>query len=227
MLSTVPRKAVKFNPSLTLPCLSGEVSDKIHYLFSCRYVLKERKKCLPPEFLEHNVQFNICAMFGEYANKDALQQIASFLLNKMCIIVNVSVAFICMVMCDIQSNVHNCQCFIWFDLVLQRMSDHFVCMSVLSITTNWKCRPCLSQTDYHKIMSMHHWNYTGGTPTTTIPTFGNHCLSMIGGGKQQSHLVGWVQLSAEAAPGPHGVPPAPPCAENFGAANENINDAEN
>ena len=43
----------------------------------------------------------------------------------------------------------------------------------------------------------------------TIPTFGNRCLSVIGGGKQWSRLAGWVQLSAEAAPGPHGVPPAP------------------
>ena len=44
----------------------------------------------------------------------------------------------------------------------------------------------------------------------TIPTFGNRCLSAIGGGKQRSRLAGWVQLSAEAAPGFHGVPPAPP-----------------
>ena len=36
-----------------------------------------------------------------------------------------------------------------------------------------------------------------------IPTFGNRCLSAIGGGKQRSRLTGWVQLSAEAAPGPH------------------------
>ena len=42
-----------------------------------------------------------------------------------------------------------------------------------------------------------------------IPTFGNRCLSAIGGGKQRSRLAGWVQLSVEAAPGPHGVPPAP------------------
>ena len=42
-----------------------------------------------------------------------------------------------------------------------------------------------------------------------IPTFGNPCLSAIGGGKQRSRLAGWVQPSAEAAPGPHGVPPAP------------------
>ena len=42
-----------------------------------------------------------------------------------------------------------------------------------------------------------------------IPTFGNRCLSAIGGGKQWSRLAGWVQLSAEAAAGPHGVPPAP------------------
>ena len=38
-----------------------------------------------------------------------------------------------------------------------------------------------------------------------IPTFGNRCLSAIGGGKQRPRLAGWVQLSAEAAPGPHGV----------------------
>ena len=56
----------------------------------------------------------------------------------------------------------------------------------------------------------------------TIPTFGNRCLSTIGGGKQRSRLAGWVQLSVEAAPGPHGVPPAPPCAENSWAADENI-----
>ena len=43
-----------------------------------------------------------------------------------------------------------------------------------------------------------------------IPTFGNRCLSAIGGGKQWSRLAGWVRLSAEAAPGPHGAPPAPP-----------------
>ena len=49
-----------------------------------------------------------------------------------------------------------------------------------------------------------------------IPTFGNRCLSAIGGGKQRSRLAGWVQLSAEATPGPHGVPPVPPCAENLG-----------
>ena len=42
----------------------------------------------------------------------------------------------------------------------------------------------------------------------SIPTFGNRCLSAIGGGKQRSRLAGWVQLSAEAAPGPHGVPPS-------------------
>ena len=43
-----------------------------------------------------------------------------------------------------------------------------------------------------------------------IPTFGNRCLSAIGGGKQRSRLAGWVQLSVEAAPGPHGVHPVPP-----------------
>ena len=43
-----------------------------------------------------------------------------------------------------------------------------------------------------------------------IPTFGNRCLSAIGGGKQWSRLAGWVQLSAEAASGPHGEPPSPP-----------------
>ena len=55
-----------------------------------------------------------------------------------------------------------------------------------------------------------------------IPTFGNRCLSAIGGGKQRSRLTEWVQLSAEAAPGPHGEPPAPPRAENTWAADENI-----
>ena len=53
-----------------------------------------------------------------------------------------------------------------------------------------------------------------------IPTFGNRCLSTIGGGKQRSHLAGSEQRSAEAAPGPHRVPPAPP-------AYENIDDAGN
>ena len=38
-------------------------------------------------------------------------------------------------------------------------------------------------------------------PCMVIPTFGNCCLSAIGGGKQRSCLTGWVQLSAEAAPG--------------------------
>ena len=47
-------------------------------------------------------------------------------------------------------------------------------------------------------------------PDASIPTFGNRCLSATGGGKQRSRLAGWVQLSAEAAPGPHGVPPWPP-----------------
>ena len=37
---------------------------------------------------------------------------------------------------------------------------------------------------------------------------------------KRSRLAGWVQLSAEAAPGPHGVPLAPLCAENSGAADE-------
>ena len=32
-----------------------------------------------------------------------------------------------------------------------------------------------------------------------IPTFGNRCLSAIGGGNQWSRFAGWVQLSAEAA----------------------------
>ena len=44
----------------------------------------------------------------------------------------------------------------------------------------------------------------------SIPTFGNRCLSPIGGGKQRSRFAGWVQLSAEAAPSPHGVSPSPP-----------------
>ena len=63
--------------------------------------------------------------------------------------------------------------------------------------------------------------------SNTIPTFGYRCLSAIGGRKQRSRLAGWVQLSAEAAPGPHGVPPAPVCAENSGAADENIYDTGN
>ena len=42
--------------------------------------------------------------------------------------------------------------------------------------------------------------------TIQIPTFGNCCLSTIGGGKQQSCLAGWVYLSAEAAPGPKEYP---------------------
>ena len=55
-----------------------------------------------------------------------------------------------------------------------------------------------------------------------ITTFGNRCLSAIGGEKQRSRLAGWVQLSMEAAPGPHGVPPSPP-----GPTDENIVDAGN
>ena len=62
-----------------------------------------------------------------------------------------------------------------------------------------------------------------------IPTFGNRCLSAIGGGKQRSRLAGWVQLSAEATPGPQWVAPAPFCADtdNSGAADENIDDTGN
>ena len=60
----------------------------------------------------------------------------------------------------------------------------------------------------------------------TIPTFGNRYLSAIGDGKQRSRLAGWVQVSAEAAQGPW-VLPAPPYAENSGAADENIDDAGN
>ena len=56
----------------------------------------------------------------------------------------------------------------------------------------------------------------------SIPTFGNRCLSAIGGEKQWSRLAGWVQLSAEVAPGPHGLPPSPP-----GPTNENIDDTGN
>ena len=40
-------------------------------------------------------------------------------------------------------------------------------------------------------------------------------------------LAGWVQLSAEVAPGSHGVLLAPPCTEVSGAAYENIDDAGN
>ena len=52
-----------------------------------------------------------------------------------------------------------------------------------------------------------------------IPTFGNHCLSVIGGGKQQLHMAGshgWVQLSVKhwkwllAVAWANGVPPVPP-----------------
>ena len=56
----------------------------------------------------------------------------------------------------------------------------------------------------------------------SIPTFGNRCLSAIGGEKQRSRLAGLVQLSAEAAPGPIGVPPSPP-----GPTDDNIDDAGN
>ena len=70
-------------------------------------------------------------------------------------------------------------------------------------------------------MSKTQKGYWTNIVTKLIPTFGNRCLSAIGGGKQWSRLVGWVQLSAEAAPGPW-VPPAPPCLENSGAAEENI-----
>ena len=48
-----------------------------------------------------------------------------------------------------------------------------------------------------------------------IPTFGNRCLSAIGGGKQRSHLVGWVQLSAEVVTGPTGYRHRYPVDENI------------
>ena len=53
-----------------------------------------------------------------------------------------------------------------------------------------------------------------------IPTFGNRCLSAIGGGKQRSRLAGWVQLSTEAAPCPTGYRHRHP-------VDENIDDAGN
>ena len=60
-----------------------------------------------------------------------------------------------------------------------------------------------------------------------ILTFVNNLLSAIGGEKQWSRLAGWVQLSAEMGPAPHGVPPVPHCTEDSGAADENIDDAGN
>ena len=61
-----------------------------------------------------------------------------------------------------------------------------------------------------------------------IPTFGNRCLSVNGGGKQWSRLAGWVQLSAEAALGPTKyLQRHPVCTEDVGAADENIDDPGN
>ena len=68
----------------------------------------------------------------------------------------------------------------------------------------WKISQCITTTKHSKAKTVCIHS------KATFPTFGNRCLSAIGGGKQRSRLAGWVQLSAEAAPGPHGVPPAPP-----------------
>ena len=99
-------------------------------------------------------------------------------------------------------------------------------------------------TTQHSIVDIVHWSWSywqfcyprwhvecfwAALAAHWIPTFGNRYLSAIGGGKQRSRLAGWVQLSAEAGktPGPHGVPPAPPCAENCGTVDDNIDDAGN
>ena len=54
----------------------------------------------------------------------------------------------------------------------------------------------------NSIMQIHNWNFVSDIYIfiKLIPTFGNRCLSAIGGGKQRSRLAGWVQLTAEAAP---------------------------
>ena len=46
-----------------------------------------------------------------------------------------------------------------------------------------------------------------------IRTFGNRCLSAIGGGNQWSRFAGWVQLSAEAAWPPQSTARATLCAQ--------------
>ena len=53
-----------------------------------------------------------------------------------------------------------------------------------------------------------------------IPTLSNRILSAIGGGKPRSCLAGWVQLSVEAAPGPHRQR-HPVRTEDSGAADDN------
>ena len=62
----------------------------------------------------------------------------------------------------------------------------------------------------------------------TIATFGNRCLSAIGGEKQRSRLAGWVQLSAEVAPGPTEYRQRHPVhTDDSGTTNKNIDDAGN
>ena len=46
-----------------------------------------------------------------------------------------------------------------------------------------------------------------------IRTFGNRCLSAIGGGNRWSRFAGWVQLSAEAAWPPRNTTSATLCAQ--------------
>ena len=72
------------------------------------------------------------------------------------------------------------------------------------------------------------WQY-GFIIVNVIPTFGNRCLSAIGGGKQWSRPAGWMQLSAEAAHGPmDNQQRQPVCTDDCpGAADENINDGGN
>ena len=47
----------------------------------------------------------------------------------------------------------------------------------------------------------------------SIRTFGNRCLSAIGGGNRWSRFAGWVQLSAEAAWPPRSTASATLCAQ--------------
>ena len=49
--------------------------------------------------------------------------------------------------------------------------------------------------------------------TPPIRTFGNRCLSAIGGGNRWSRFAGWVQLSAEAAWPPRSTASATLCAQ--------------
>ena len=77
---------------------------------------------------------------------------------------------------------------------------------------------CISH--YWGCVSPHRWWASwplGPTLVVTlqslIRTFGNRCLSAIGGGNRWSRLVGWVQLSAEATWPPRNTTSATLCAQ--------------